>query len=311
MKTMQARNAGLLFLVCLFAVQAEAASELQTSLNELMQKRRGNVLVADLRTGRLLAAWNSRQAFELAYPPGSTIKLFTAAAALEEGLISPSEEVFCRRVPELLGEPFHCSHPLPGGAYTLSTALANSCNYFFSRLSLRIRADQLAHWFGAFGLGSAPGGIRIDADDAAKARAALGAEGVTLSSAQLLEAYAAFANRGTAARLRPPGVDARAPALTVRLHPETFGTLSAGLEGCVRFGTCQGAAVEGVRVAGKTGTAPALDGSGVTHAWFVGYAPADRPEVALVVFLERGTGQHDAAPLAGQILKCYFAKAKP
>jgi cell division protein FtsI/penicillin-binding protein 2 len=68
--------------------------------------------------------------------------------------------------------------------------------------------------------------------------------------------------------------------------------------------------VEGLRVAGKTGTAAALDGSGVTHAWFVGYAPVNKPEIALVVFLERGTGQHDAAPLAGAILKFYFQEKK-
>jgi cell division protein FtsI/penicillin-binding protein 2 len=105
--------------------------------------------------------------------------------------------------------------------------------------------------------------------------------------------------------------DPPALAFTVRLRPETLQVLSAGLEGCVRFGTCQGSIVEGVRIAGKTGTAAALDGSGVTHAWFVGYAPINRPQIALVVFLEHGTGQHDAAPLAGKIFKCYFKKEKP
>jgi cell division protein FtsI/penicillin-binding protein 2 len=92
----------------------------------------------------------------------------------------------------------------------------------------------------------------------------------------------------------------------VKLRPETFKILAEGLEECVRSGTGQGAAVEGVRVAGKTGTATSLDGSGATHAWFVGYAPADEPEIALVVFLERGTGAADAAPLAGRILRHYF-----
>jgi cell division protein FtsI/penicillin-binding protein 2 len=310
-----------------FALRAQAAGNLQDFLNDLMQKRRGNVLVADPRTGRLLAAWNPRQAFEAAYPPGSTAKLFTAAAAMEEGLISPSEEIFCRRVPELLGEPFHCSHPAPDGPFTLASALANSCNYFFARLSLRILSAQLAHWFAAFGLGSHPGQVRIGVDDADKARAALGEGWVTLSSVQLLLAYSAFANRGTAYRLRkgnPCGgsraatraaptdhADLPVPAFTVRLRPETLGVLSAGLEGCVRFGTCQASAVQGLRIAGKTGTAAALDGSGVTHAWFVGYAPANNPQIAVVVFLEHGTGGHDAASLAGKIFKFYFQKEKP
>ena len=77
---------------------------------------------------------------------------------------------------------------------------------------------------------------------------------------------------------------------------------------CVEKGTCRAAAVPGVTVAGKTGTGPALDGSRVTHAWFVGYAPVGAPEVALVVFLKRGTGGANAAPLAGRILKQYFAQ---
>jgi len=305
--------ARFLLVFFVFALRAQAAANLQHFLDDLMQKRRGNVLVADPRTGCLLAVWNSRQAFETAYPPGSTAKLFTAAAAMEEGLISPSEEIFCRKVPELLGESFHCSHPAPDGPFTLASALANSCNYFFARLSLRIRSAQLAHWFAAFGLGSPPGQARIEAEDAAKARAALGEGGVTLSSAQLLLAYLAFANRGLAYRLTLPKDHADPPALafTVRLRPETFEVLSTGLEGCVRLGTCQGSAEEGVRIAGKTGTAAALDGSGVTHAWFVGYAPVNKPEIALVVFLERGTGQHDAAPLAGKIFKFYFKKVMP
>jgi cell division protein FtsI/penicillin-binding protein 2 len=63
-----------------------------------------------------------------------------------------------------------------------------------------------------------------------------------------------------------------------------------------------------VSIAGKTGTAAALDGSKVTHAWFVGYAPADKPELAIVVFLKRGTGGANAAPLAGQIMRRYFAQ---
>lgn len=72
---------------------------------------------------------------------------------------------------------------------------------------------------------------------------------------------------------------------------------------CVQSGTCQAAGVPGVKVAGKTGTATALDGSGATHAWFVGFAPAEQPEIALVVFLERGTGAQNAAPLAGKLLR--------
>lgn len=131
--------------------------------------------------------------------------------------------------------------------------------------------------------------------------------------AQLLEAYALIANHGAAWGLQTGKAARHAsePLRRIALQPATYSTLTGGLVACVVSGTCQAAAVPNVRVAGKTGTATALDGSGATHAWFVGFAPAERPEIALVVFLERGTGARSAAPLAGNLLGHYFvAKRK-
>jgi cell division protein FtsI/penicillin-binding protein 2 len=142
----------------------------------------------------------------------------------------------------------------------------------------------------------------------AKARATVGEGSILVTPAQLLLAYSAAATGGPVYRLWERSSEpAGAPHLSrrVRLQPQTLGTLRAGFKQCVESGTCQGVAVPSVEVAGKTGTATAIGGS---HAWFVGYAPADKPEVAMVVFLERGTGAADAAPLAGQILKQYFTR---
>jgi peptidoglycan glycosyltransferase len=102
----------------------------------------------------------------------------------------------------------------------------------------------------------------------------------------------------------------KAPSLdrVVPLKDGTLAVLTEGLRDCVKTGTCRAAAVPGISIAGKTGTAPALDGSHVTHAWFVGYAPVAAPEVAVVVFLKHGTGGANAAPLAAQILRQYFAQ---
>ena len=80
----------------------------------------------------------------------------------------------------------------------------------------------------------------------------------------------------------------------------------AGLEASTLFGVGRWAAPHGLAVAGKTGTAAAAEGPW-THAWFAGYAPADRPEIVLVVFLERGRGGGDAAPLARQIFAAWSA----
>ena len=78
----------------------------------------------------------------------------------------------------------------------------------------------------------------------------------------------------------------------------------AGLEGSTGYGMGRYGQPEGFPVAGKTGTVPAAEGPW-THAWFAGYAPAAKPEIALVVFLERGQGGRDAAPLAREIFSVY------
>ncbi len=299
------------------APDLRAAESLQTFINHLMTGKAGAVIVSDPRTGRILALWNPQTAFKEAYTPGSTAKLVVSAAALEEGIISPSEKIMCRRVPRLLGESFHCSHPPADQPFDLAEALANSCNYFFSELSTRLSSSALAHWYGVFGFGvageeAAPGEVLIPDKPRGKALAALGEQGVTATPAQVLSAYSAIAADGQVFGLIMPG-QRKAPSLdrVVPLKENTFEVLEEGLTHCVDEGSCHAAAVPGVNVAGKTGTSPALDGSHVTHAWFVGYAPVEAPEVALVIFLKRGTGGATAAPLAGQILRKYFATKSP
>ena len=291
-----------------------AADNLQSFVSDLMHGKAGAVIVSDPRTGRILAVSNPQTAFHEAYTPGSTAKLVVSAAALEEGIISPSERIMCRRVPRLLGESYRCSHLPASQPFDLTEALANSCNYFFSELSVRLSSSTLTHWYGVFGFGAAgeeavPGEVLIPEKPKGKALAAIGEQGVTATPAQVLLAYSAMATEGKVFHLIMPGQQ-KAPSLerVVDLQETTFDVLTDGLRACVEDGSCRAAAIPGVSVAGKTGTAAALDGSGVTHAWFVGYAPVEAPEVALVVFLRRGTGGANAAPLAAQILKRYFGQ---
>ncbi len=97
---------------------------------------------------------------------------------------------------------------------------------------------------------------------------------------------------------------------TVPVETDYLGIVEEGMRQSVTEGVARNAAVSGVAVAGKTGTAefgPTLsDGSHETHGWFVGYAPYDDPEIAVVVFFERGSGGEDAAPAASSILDFYF-----
>lgn len=291
-----------------------AAANLQIFVSRLLPEKTGAVIVSDPRTGQILALWNPQNAFHEAYPLGSTAKLVVSTAALEEGVISPSEKILCRRVPRLLGKSYHCAHPPADAPFDLAEALANSCNYFFSELSTRVSSSTLAHWYAVFGFGAAgeaasPGEVLIPDKPREKALAALGEQGVTGTPAQVLLAYSTIAMRGRVFRLIMPGRrDAPSLDRVVSLRTSTFAVLTEGLADCVKTGSCHSAAVHGVTVAGKTGTAQAADGSHVTHAWFVGYAPADAPEVALVIFLKHGTGGVDAAPLAAQIFREYFAQ---
>ena len=281
-----------------------------------MAGRIGDVIISDPSTGEILAAWNLESGRRDSYPPGSTAKIVESVAALEEGVVTGQDAVVCRGVPPVLGERYRCVHPPASSGLTLPLALANSCNYYFTALSLRLTAEALSHWYSVFGFGEAAGGrgrVTVSNDVRRKALAVLGEAGVVATPAQVLQAYSAVANRGEYRVLwserDAPG--SRLPSRRIRLRDATFKVLLDGLVGCVQFGTCQEAAVPGVRVAGKTGTATALDGSGATHAWFVGFAPADKPEIAVVVFLRRGTGAHTAAPLAGAVLRQYFARRSP
>jgi cell division protein FtsI/penicillin-binding protein 2 len=296
----------------------QAQQSLQSYLNSLTARQHGSVIVINPSTGEICAVWNLRRATMDAYPPGSTGKIVEASAALEQGLLTPSDRIVCRRVPPLLGPDYRCVHPPAPQGFTVSSALANSCNYFFTVVSLRLDAQSLIHWYSVFGFGTpaeldgmatSPGQVRLAKRARAKALEAIGEWGVVVTPAQLLDAYALVANRGTIWPLRTKNARRRhsGPFRQITLKRSTYKTILNGLVGCVRLGTCHAAAVPGVQVAGKTGTASALDGSRATHAWFVGFAPAERPEVALVVFLDRGTGEHTAAPLAGDLFRQYFA----
>ena len=178
----------LTFLLVVFVGphNLRAADSLQLFVNHLMQGRLGAVIVSDPRTGRILAVSNPQTAFHEAYTPGSTAKLVVTAAALEEGIISPTERIMCRRVPRLLGESFRCTHPPATRPFDLAEALANSCNYFFCELSVRLSASILTHWYGVFGFGAAgeeaiPGEVLIPDKPKGKALAALGDQGCRLA----------------------------------------------------------------------------------------------------------------------------------
>ena len=262
-----------------------------------MAGQSGTAAVVEVDSGRLLASYRLDVAARTLAAPGSTFKPFTLAALLESGQITPQTTLVCKRRVRLAGQSLDCTHVATAEPLDPVAALAYSCNYFFAHQGRRLGARELAEAVRRSGLtspsklvdGEAAGTVRVAASEEEKQLEAMGHAGVETTPLALLMAYRQLALK----RKQSSGNDVLAP-------------LFAGLEAGTEYGTGQLAQPEGLRVAGKTGTARARPGAW-THGWFVGYAPADKPEVVVVVFLERGRGGSDAAPLAREIFAAWQA----
>ena len=276
----------------------EPAGELQSAVERVMSGRSGTVVVADVRSGRLLAHYRLDVAARTLAAPGSTVKPFTLAALLESGKLPPGATLVCRRQVWLAGQELNCTHVETPEPLDPAAALAYSCNYFFAHFGRLLDPAALAEALRRAGLGGpsglvareATGAVRVPSSIEETQLEALGHAGIETTPLALLEAY-----RHLALRRKQEGANGR-------LAP-----VFAGLEAATEFGTGQLARPEGLPVAGKTGTSRAHGGSW-TQAWFVGYAPADDPEIVVVVFIEHGRGGADAAPLAREIFAAWQAQ---
>jgi penicillin-binding protein 2 len=259
-----------------------------------MSGLRGTAVVLDAPSGRVLASYRLDVAgMRLAYP-GSSIKPFTLKALLEAGKLNEHAAIMCKRPLTIAGRRLDCSHPPTTAPLEPAAALAYSCNAYFSAAALRIDAAQLRDALVGDGFNSitdlasseAAGNVALASSPQQEQLQAIGEWGVKVTPLEMARAYQQLA--------------LLAPSHETKLDP-----LFAGLEQSVIYGMARLAQPdEPLRVAGKTGTAPAEEGSW-THAWFAGYAPADHPEIVVVVFLERGHGGSDAATVARKIFNAY------
>lgn len=274
------------------------AERLQQAVEQSMAGRSGTVVVLDVASGRVLAQHNLDVAARRLAPPGSALKPFTLLALLERGTLKPETTLVCRRRLRLAGHRLDCTHPPTSEPLDAVAALAYSCNYYFAHFAARLGADDLRQAFGRAGLttrtGLAPeeatGSVAAVAQTELLQLQALGHAGIEVTPLELLAAYRRLA-------LRRKDNQPISPALA---------TVLAGLEASTDYGMGRSAQPPGLRVAGKTGTAAAKGGAW-THAWFAGYAPADNPEIVLVVFLERGRGGVDATEVARCVFEAYAA----
>ncbi|MBU6214063.1 MAG: serine hydrolase [Actinomycetales bacterium] len=270
------------------------------------------------------------------YPPGSTFKLVTAAAALATGkftadTVIPGPKTY--RLPLTTKDLNNWSKSAcgPGGKVTLARALAVSCNTAFAWLGNEVGADALQAQARAFGFDFAakvpmtaaisrfPG----DPDEPQTALSAIGQFDVRATALQMAQVGAGIANGGVVMaphlvqEVLGPDLSvltrAKPRALSTAMTAANARTLLEMMEGVVARGTGGNARISGVRVAGKTGTAQTQPGT-PPHAWFVGIAPVENPQVAVAVVIENGGGSAEvsgnrlAAPVAQAVMKAVLAK---
>ncbi|HEY9722099.1 MAG TPA: penicillin-binding transpeptidase domain-containing protein [Oscillatoriaceae cyanobacterium] len=293
-------------MLLLLAVAPSArAQDFDSRCAALLGTRAGLVMVADPNSGRLLAVVHPGLADSPA-PPGSVFKLVTALAAIQSGVDTPGEHYVCKgRFRALDGRTRPCWKPGGHGRLTLEQALAESCNVTFYQLGERVglaRLDATARHVGLGSPGSLPSGSAELLD------ACIG-EGkhLAVTPRQLLGLVCAIATDG---RLRRPAWTPRALGERIA-NDATLARLRKGMVGSVLFGSSHSALLPGLAIAGKTGTATYVDGSNRTYGWFVGFAPATSPRVAIVVFLPQSSGLRGAAPLGRRVFETWLAAGRP
>jgi cell division protein FtsI/penicillin-binding protein 2 len=284
-----------LLLVC----SAVRAGDLNSSLARVMRGRSGTAIVADVHSGNLLASYHPEVAARRLARPGSAFKPFTLLELLESGKLRATESLVCRRNLHVGEHDLSCSHP-ETGPLEAAAALAYSCNDFFATFGLRLSAKELQEAFDNAGFAlptglvpeEAEGSIQPAQSDEERQLQAIGEGDMRITPLEMLAAYRSLALR----RTESPGDAAQE-------------TVFSGLEQATSYGMTRLASITEIKVAGKTGT-PQADEGPWTHAWFAGYAPADKPEIVVVVFLERGEGPADAAPAAGEIFHAWYKARK-
>jgi penicillin-binding protein 2 len=274
------------------------------------------------------------------YPPGSILKLVTAGAGLEYGIVSQHTRFAPCRGAFKYGERwFGCWRPEGHGSLDLVGAMAQSCDVYFYQLGLKLGLDRWSKFAGACGLG-VPVGLDLsnEAEGLIPSREfydhrygkgkwstgvllnlSIGQGEILVTPLQMACFMAALGNGGTIYRPHLVKEIRSVGGKVIVQHPQVVGhlpvsantlkTILRSVREVVRhpLGTGKMAAVDGVAVAGKTGTAQ--NPHGEDHAWFGGFAPADDPRIAVVVLVEYGGhGGTTAAPMAGRIIEAYLKR---
>lgn len=303
-----------------------AAPSLRTSIDPSVERasitalagRFGGAAAIDPRTGEVLAL--AGVAYSALQPPGSTFKIVTATAALEAHAVSLKTTFPVLMGATIEGRTLQNANGESCGG-TFLEAFAKSCNSVFAPLGARLGARRLVEAAERFGFNRAPGipGAATSTippagslgDALAVGSSAIGQGRVQATALEMTTVAATIGERGQ----RPQSTlrFRSSPAFARVTDARTAGQVGRLMRAVVTEGTGTAAAIPGVAVAGKTGTAelgdttqtsPGAAGSAAgTDAWFAAYAPARRPRVAVgVLLVKAGAGGTSAAPVAREIL---------
>jgi penicillin-binding protein 2 len=278
------------------------------------------------------------RAIQAQLAPGSTFKPIMALAGLEEGVINDHTQFFCPGGASFYGHYFACHLKGGHGTIELHNAIARSCDVFFYNVGNRLGIDNIAKYADIAGVGRKTG---IDLPNETQGTmpstkwklrlsrqkwyagetisVAIGQGAVTVSPLQIVSALGGIGAGGF--WMKPHLNRGDSPVLLRRgdFKPGDVEQVISGMYAVVNEGgTGRAAQLENVKVCGKTGTAQVASsdrtkGAKVrsamaNNAWFVAFAPMEKPEIAVVALFENGEESYNAVPIVRDILKAYFDK---
>ncbi len=280
---------------------------------------------------KIYSMWRNKAVSDT-YEPGSVFKVFVAAAALEEGLVTPDYCFSCSGSIKVADNVLHCHKTSGHGNQTLAEGLMNSCNPFFVTIGQKLGSERFYKYFEAFGFTEEtdvdlPGEATPVKDVTYHSLENMGISQVSSSSfgqtfqvsaMQMITGVSAIANGGNLMQpyvvksmLDEDGNTVFEAEPTVKrsvVSQSTSEVVLSMMEKVVADGTGRNAYVPGYRVAGKTGTSEKLTVDGEYIASFVGCAPADDPKIAVLIVIDEPQGYvHGggaiAAPVAGRVIE--------
>jgi penicillin-binding protein 2 len=299
------------------------------------------------------------RAIQGTYPPGSTFKIVDSIAGLEEKTLAEDTAYTCSGGLWFGGREYHCWRKQGHGTIGLHNAIVRSCDVYFYDVGQRLGVDRIAHWAHALGLGNKTG-IELDNEKpgvipssawkqkrfrerwypAETLSVAIGQGYVSVTPIQLAQLAAVVANGGTRyrpqfvkavealdgsiAKAYPPVVEGHAD-----LSPETLAIVRDAMADVVNGpgGTAHRAALPGITVCAKTGTAQVVGNKGTLvagededkipekyrdHAWLIAFAPKEHPQIAIACIVEHGGhGGAAAAPVVHDVMQRFFQLYPP